>query len=971
MLEINSLMNKNLDNKDQLIGSVNEEEMKLIIEDKCNEEKKSKDSLLNILQNLERDLILKNNCEKEFDLKNNNNYEEIYNVTKVIGNPTCYICLSNDKKDSTIQLFYCSHCKKLICNKCISFHYNSNFSNIEDSYNKYVKKGNNDINEIKNKNLPLKLGLCKMIIFVLCMVLIGSIYLIPIFSMKVIKSGLETIIMNCFKNVLAYKIEKPDSLFNFYEIFFDNVQILTFNFDLMMIMNWLGDNFLQSCGYIVTGIIFISINFLQFILIFQFNFLDYNQNNKYSLWKFLHLLSIYILNFIGLGGSSLLSQKIFVELFNKFNERIERMDDFKEKIENAIKIIKDEKIELKDKKDKDNDNDKKDYNYELKEEENYNDLKTVNNLERKTLRDKRIKTEKLKSDKNFKTFFFITTFTLTAYLADYFFNSEIIRIKNETDKKIQNNIYIKYNISLNISMDVEEKKNTNITNEIYKEIYDNDKNYFFNIYSSYYSLALLITIILYSIAIYSSFQKENKKNEVKEYLDSLKKEKSGEDFNNNKSTLLKLVEAFENKKNPDDSKDIKDINEKNSNNINYRLCKFCGFLYYSETNDLRGDMGCCKKFCNCLGDFFKLNFKSFIDCFNVTFCNIINIIFCYGKDICKCKCFCDSNKIEYNKISESFCFFFKEKRKYKWFHDYITSEIQKEIFKYLLEYFYLGLTVIALDKQFIDFRYKARKGKNIYDKGFSFKEGLKNLQNTKILIIIIISLYLFFKFSSSFGKKTIKKSKIQIEKTDFSYFTVSILKGIHILLLINSIISVIFSIIYFYGIKDFDDYIILPILMYKCFYLIFNYYCICLSGLHSGNEFIFSGSVLISIYMIIWNFIYSLIQKFDDLYLFIFQTVFSFITILVYIYYLVFSNSKFKYSICENCINCNLCGACENYCRCNIFCIEGSQYCDCCFCDDTSCFYCKFCEHFFVCNCCKCLSENADLIDDDDDLIKN
>ena len=164
-------------------------------------------------------------------------------------------------------------------------------------------------------------------------------------------------------------------------------------------------------------------------------------------------------------------------------------------------------------------------------------------------------------------------------------------------------------------------------------------------------------------------------------------------------------------------------------------------------------MGCCKKFCNCLGDFFKLNFKSFIDCCNVTFCNIINIIFCYGKVICKCKCFCDSDEIEYDKISESFCFFFKEKRKYKWFHDYITSDIQKEIFKYLLEYFLLGLTVIALDKKFIDFRYKARKGKYIYDKGFSLKEGLKNLQNSKILIIIAISLFLFFKFSSSFGKK--------------------------------------------------------------------------------------------------------------------------------------------------------------------------------------------------------------------------
>ena len=197
--------------------------------------------------------------------------------------------------------------------------------------------------------------------------------------------------------------------------------------------------------------------------------------------------------------------------------------------------------------------------------------------------------------------------------------------------------------------------------------------------------------------------------------------------------------------------------------------------------------------------------------------------------------------------------------------------------------------------------------------------------------------------------------------------TYSILKGIHIILLINSIISLIFSIIYFSGIEDFDDYIILPILLYKCFYLILNYYCICLSEQQSGNEFIFSGSILVAIYLIIWNFIYSLIQEIieDDKNLFIFQTVISIIVIIVYIYYLVFSNSNLKYSICENCTNCNLFGACQKCCCCNIYCIEGSQYCDCCFCDDNSGCYCKICDSCFVCNCCQCLSENVDLIDND------
>ena len=140
-------------------------------------------------------------------------------------------------------------------------------------------------------------------------------------------------------------------------------------------------------------------------------------------------------------------------------------------------------------------------------------------------------------------------------------------------------------------------------------------------------------------------------------------------------------------------------------------------------------------------------------------------------------------EIKYNKKSENFCFFYKEKRKYKWFHDYITSDIQKDIFKYLLEYFLLGLIVIALDKKFVDFKYKQKSGKTIYDEDFSFLEdGIKNLQNGKILYIIPLSLYIFYKFSAKFGEKRLKKSKIEIEKIDMSFMTYSILKGIHIII---------------------------------------------------------------------------------------------------------------------------------------------------------------------------------------------
>ena len=151
---------------------------------------------------------------------------------------------------------------------------------------------------------------------------INFLYLMPIFTLKTIKKSLEIIIRNCVKNISTGKIEEPNSLFNFYEIFFREVNSLSFNFDLFMTMSWFGDRLLQSCGFITSCILFIIINCAHFILIFNFQFLEFTENNKYTIWKFLHLISIYILLFIGIGGSSLLSQKIFHEFFTKIEETL-------------------------------------------------------------------------------------------------------------------------------------------------------------------------------------------------------------------------------------------------------------------------------------------------------------------------------------------------------------------------------------------------------------------------------------------------------------------------------------------------------------------------------------------------------------------------------------------------------------------------------------------------------------------------
>ena len=135
-----------------------------------------------------------------------------------------------------------------------------------------------------------------------------------------------------------------------------------------------------------------------------------------------------------------------------------------------------------------------------------------------------------------------------------------------------------------------------------------------------------------------------------------------------------------------------------------------------------------------------------------------------------------------------------------------------------------------------------------------------------------------------------------------------ILGGIHIILLINSIISLLFSILYFFGIQYFDVFIVIPILMYKYFHLILNFYCTSISQIQNAvNDVIFSHSFLITIYIVVLHFIYSLIQQYfeNELILFIIQTVISSIIIVLYIYYLIFSDSQFKYMFCENCVNNN------------------------------------------------------------------
>ena len=294
-----------------------------------------------------------------------------------------------------------------------------NDESIIEVYSKYAKNSNDFLRkEIKQECSRL----CVEDIFFGFLFLFYCFNVISIFISKNILDNLWIVIENSLLNIFAPKIEDSDSLYNYYSIFFKNAVTPSFNFDLMMIMNFLGDIILQSCGFRKTSILFFIINLISFTFIFIFNFIKYNEVGKYNLSQIICLILIYALLFIGVGSSSLLSQKVLVEFNQRTIEYIEQKDN--ELIRKVYEMNEDdERISKKDNVDGNN--------------------------------------------KNIRSFLLITMGTLVSYYTFWYNNyiSSIIQILEEN--KI-NNIY--ENITNNIDINL----NTSRTNAIYnrnKEIF--------------------------------------------------------------------------------------------------------------------------------------------------------------------------------------------------------------------------------------------------------------------------------------------------------------------------------------------------------------------------------------------------------------------------------------------------------------------------------------------------------------------
>jgi len=434
----------------------------------------------------------------------------------------------------------------------------------------------------------------------------------------------------------------------------------------------------------------------------------------------------------------------------------------------------------------------------------------------------------------------------------------------------------------------------------------------------------------------------------------------------------------------------KNEKEKNENGNKYRVCEICGYTIYSENIVLNLNPPCCE----CC----KLLCNTCLDCINMTTSSLCCCLDKEEKDEFNCcYCCCERNDKIYKKNNEFFCYCYQAKRKQNWFNKFITSEIQKKIFPYMLEYFFLQFLTIAFEKQYYTIPIKEFKPSfnetDYYQSIDSRDTGFKR-EDWLNCIHFIVTFFLFFYFTLSFN--TLFNFNDESEITDdnpynmINHLSNGILDGTHGILIFDGIYSLILSAIYLAdndaNIFQSHYFIFAPILMNKFYYFTLIYFCVSFSESKKKFELI-SGSTLISVYLNIWNFIISLIRDLSSLNgLYITQIVFAsfpclfasiiLITLICGLFYMLICDCNGRrflanlfcfcsFLVCfggfwikgyyvddiEECV-CD-CNCCDLDCYC---CIDCFDYCSCldCACYLYRCECCNCCECYDCFDCCDC-----------------
>jgi hypothetical protein len=116
-------------------------------------------------------------------------------------------------------------------------------------------------------------------------------------------------------------------------------------------MNFLGQIILKSCGFAITSAIFMTINFFILIILYNFDFNDFDKiTYDYNFIKIMLIFFLLLGMFISVGCSTSLSQKSLIENILRYKEEKEKKDKKDTLIETKTEKGKeiDNKIEEKE-----------------------------------------------------------------------------------------------------------------------------------------------------------------------------------------------------------------------------------------------------------------------------------------------------------------------------------------------------------------------------------------------------------------------------------------------------------------------------------------------------------------------------------------------------------------------------------------------------------------------------------------------
>ena len=686
--------------------------------------------------------------------------------------------------------------------------------------------------------------------------LVASINLIGIFQIISVMNALFKVWSNAFLSYFGFE-DKEDDLYNFYSFYFKESINEGLEFDLIETMSFLGMIFYEFYGYKISSLLFIIPNGFSFFLIYKI-FSKYDDaSDQNNLIQIFYIFTSWVLLFIGVGSSALLTQQMLTDNYGKFNSFLNQVNDEDDKNNNNFificltsmfgalnKYILDISISYKK------------YIYDQKY--NFKDFFDINNnITVNNSTDNEINNIIFSHDKFLFFYFIIPIYALSIILSILFYYIfQCIVYKDDDESEIEilgrEDDIMKFGREIGgfkeIYKPIEEEKAKDELKKVCK---------FFG-YKCYF----------------------NKRQ--KDKCDSNKEEKTDGQINN------------------DDAASSEQEKEEGKNQ--QRLLS----IDYLENK--RKKLNCLSKtykiICGCLCTiffYFKMMSNSLKNCVNKIICYTI----CCGKEVnlccccfcCECfyDCKCCSNccykckkkecyntcirqvKEEDYKLNERHSFFcYKYERNLKWFDNFIKDKTQFKFIPLLVEFFLVQLNTLVFDIK-VDENNEEGNIEFIYSNRLGFIFAL--------ILIVIIFLCLTFCFGllRMYLNNKISGNPKECCNIKLSEVSNIILNGTIGIVIINSF----YSLFAFYCLtKGWENNFLfyIPILMNKFYYFIFTNHCTVYTD-NEDEEIIdyFSSATLLSIYLFIWDQIINLMKKLPIKFLLYVQIVISSIIIFIFI----------------------------------------------------------------------------------------